>query len=1227
MTVKYYLFFFLLWFVGLPVISQQKKHYVYFDRITIEHKLSNNNILSIEQDENGYLWFGTADGLNKYDGYVFNIYRKSFNDKNSISNNIIRTIYKDHNGTLWIGTENGLNKYIDSLDHFIRYMHDPDDPDGFLGKRINTIFEDSNHQLWIGTQNSGLNKYNPETNTFKHFLNDPIDPNSISSNNISNIYEDSNGNFWIGTYDNGINLFNINEKNFFRFKNDSADPHSISNNHISDIFETSDGQLYICSRNAINFIKKIESKNKIIFQRIRPNFLSTHNTWIKCMIEDNNRQLWIGAENGLLKFNPETKSILSYQDMNKSGLLKKYVVNDIFQDYTGIFWLGTHEKGLLKYDPKKQKFGHIRMIPGEKHSLSGNIITAIFESKDGSLWIGTRSNGLNYAPPGQNKNISQNLPDFINIKPSPLDTSTSGFNTILSIYEDQNEMIWLGTSSGLLNIKKSALKNTNYLNSSMLSNINGEKITDAVWKIYQDCKGIFWICTRYGLYSFDYYNNTKKPSITHYLNDKTDNSLSHTITWDVLEDSRKRIWVATSNGLNILDRKTGDFQVFYHDAADTTSIGSSSIKNIFEDSKKQIWITTEGGGLNRFIEETQTFIKYTKDDGLPNNTVWGILEDNTHNYWLSTNNGLTKFSPDKNLFTNYYASDGLQSNEFKMGAYYKGHDGRLYFGGINGFNAFYPSMIKIDPVPPKIYITNFRIFNNSVTIGKPFNGEILLNKSIQATDEITLTHNENFFSFEFAALHYSNPLKNRYAYKMEGFDKQWITTNAEKRFATYTNLPGGEYTFRVKACNTDGIWNHDGASINIRIIPPFYKTVWFYLLIVLGIILIIFLYIKIRERSIKREQRLLSNEQKLLQTLMDNIPDTIYFKDTNSRFTRVNQAKALEIGLDSPQDIIGKTDFDYFEEKDAREAYEDEKEIISTGKPLINKVEERTNRNGEKNWFLATKVPVKNQKGETTGTVGITRNITEQKQAELELDKAKKRAENADNLKSAFLANMSHEIRTPMNAILGFSKLLEDSSISEKERSSYIEYIRSNGQSLLNIINDIIDIAKIEAGEITTNKTQFDLHLVLNELNAFYKQEIDAKGLSNLELMLKKDSRKKEFNIYSDPLRIKQVLSNLISNALKFTDNGYIKFGYEIKNDDILEFFVIDTGLGIENDKLELIFERFRHFDNDFKKNISGTGLGLAISKKLIELLGGKIWVQSELQKGSSFFFTIPFKE
>ncbi len=385
----------------------------------------------------------------------------------------------------------------------------------------------------------------------------------------------------------------------------------------------------------------------------------------------------------------------------------------------------------------------------------------------------------------------------------------------------------------------------------------------------------------------------------------------------------------------------------------------------------------------------------------------------------------------------------------------------------------------------------------------------------------------------------------------------------------------------------------------------------------------------------KKVEEELKHEKELLQQMMDNIPDAIYFKDTVGRFIRINKQQARVLGVKSPKDAIGKTDFDYFNKEHAMMAYADEQTIIKTGVPLVDKVERLRQKNGQFIWVTASKISLRDKNGKVTGTVGISRNITDRIQAEKMLKQAKLKAEEADRLKTAFLANMSHEIRTPMTSIIGFSELLLEAGLSIKQQKKYLNYIRSSGKSLLNLINDIIDIAKIEAGQIKIKKSEFNINAIMGELFSTFKQEKQRKGKYNIELRINIPDSKEKYYIYSDPFRIKQVLSNLLSNAFKFIDKGFIEFGYTIeKNPDngeknkelILRFYVKDTGIGIPEDKMEVIFDRFGQIQETIYRNQGGTGLGLAISKKIVELLGGNIHLESTEGKGSTFYFTIPTK-
>jgi len=369
----------------------------------------------------------------------------------------------------------------------------------------------------------------------------------------------------------------------------------------------------------------------------------------------------------------------------------------------------------------------------------------------------------------------------------------------------------------------------------------------------------------------------------------------------------------------------------------------------------------------------------------------------------------------------------------------------------------------------------------------------------------------------------------------------------------------------------------------------------------------------------------LDKERNFLEVLMDNIPYTIYFKDKDCRFTKINKAQAKFLGITDPDEAIGKTDFDYFDGIFAKQTYEDEQKIIQTGEEQIQKVEQIRDINGNSWWVSATKVPVRDNKGNITGIVGISIDITEKRRAEEKLKEAKEKAEESDRLKTAFLANMSHEIRTPMNGIIGFSNLLRNPDLTQEERNEFINHINNCGNTLLNLIDDIIDISKIESGQLKIKITECNINEIIDELYDIFENTRKLNGKETIEIKTKKSLNDNEASILTDHFRLKQILNNLMSNALKFTQKGFIELGYSLKN-NIIEFYVKDTGIGIPKEKQHIIFERFGQvLDANYFLNLKGTGLGLSISLNLIKLLGGEMWVESDTGKGSTFYFTIPY--
>jgi serine phosphatase RsbU (regulator of sigma subunit)/ligand-binding sensor domain-containing protein len=828
---------------------------IVFEQIFLEQGLSQSIVQCILQDKEGFMWFGTEDGLNRYDGYHFTVIKHDPKNANSLSYNNITSICEDSKGIIWIGTfHGGLNKYDPYKGQFTRFQNDPLDETSLSHDNINAIYEDKSGTLWIGTDD-GLNRVIPAhkeglTDKFLCFRNDPDNPNSLSHNTIQSIYQDSRGVIWIGS-DGGLNALQWSEQNdsnitVTAYRNERDDPHSLSNDVVRSIYEDHSGVLWIGTNGGLNrLVDARQADSQIKFKRYLYNEYNgnslSHNE-VYTILEDRSGVLWIGTNGGglnvfdrinqrfiSLRHDPEDPNTLSYNE-----------VRDIYEDRSGLLWIGTYGGGIDKINRNKKKFKRYSRNLRDPNSLSEDIVWCIYEDKAGILWIGTHGGGLNRYDRKSNK--------WKHFRHIPDDPSSLSHNIVRVVYEDHSGRFWIGTHGGGVNLFDPATeKFRTYKNEP--DNFNSIS-HDQIRTIYQDRSGVVWIGTYGGglnkLQSGS--SDNSAPTFLHYRHAPFDsNSISHDIVRVVFEDKFGGFWIGTEGGgLNKLDRETGKFKHYRSNPDDPRSLSNDYIFSIHEDRFGMLWISTWGGGLNKFDRNSETFRYYTEADGMPDDAIYGMLEDDQGNLWLSTNNGLCRFDPKLESFRNYDRDDGLQSNEFNGGSFFKSASGEMFFGGISGFNSFYPSEIKDNPYIAPIVITSFSKLNQEVKFDKP----------ISALDEIRLSHKDYFFSIEFAALDYTIPVKNRYAYKMEGLDDEWIITGTKKRFATYTTLAPGSYLFRVMGSNNDGIWNEDGVSLRIIINPAFWQTWWFQTLMILVFITIAIELYRRRMKNIKMKTEL-----------------------------------------------------------------------------------------------------------------------------------------------------------------------------------------------------------------------------------------------------------------------------------------------------------------------------------------------------------------------------------
>ncbi|MBL4658456.1 MAG: hypothetical protein JKX73_10680 [Flavobacteriales bacterium] len=822
---------------------------VQFSNITMEDGLSQTTVFSIAQDHQGFMWFGTEDGLNKYNGYDFRIYSHFPYDENTLSNNTILCLFVDKAGLLWIGTnDGGLNVYDRENDNFISFQNDPEDGNSISGDKVFTIFQDDKETIWIGTQ-TGLDKIVFEVEgphdkagelgkiRFHHAKASEDDPYSISYNHVRTIIQDKDGNMWFGTQGGGLNKMlhdyddGKSEPIFIHYENDPDDPQSLSNNNVLSIYEDDRNNIWVATYGGgVNRFDKSTKKFER-FEHEPENPSSISFDVVLCIYGDGSGNIWMGTYGGGLEslqawHQPEGKIGYTFKhfvnDPSDDWSLSNNTVGTIFEDKFGVLWVGTFGGAINKYDTQKPKFEYFKHNPQNENSLPAEGVGTMFVDSKKILWVGTAGGGLT--------RIDRETGEYAHWNNNPADPNSFPHSRVTAIMEDSKGEFWIGTSGGgLINFDRVTKTWHQFVNdpedeTSLPHNV--------VRVIHEDNEGTLWIGTHGGgLSKMDRWKRT----FIHFQQDaENPKSIYSNRVRAIHEDGNGVLWIA-NDVLSKFDKEREEFTHYVHDPNDRSSLASNSVRSIHEDSKGFLWVGTLRGGLHRFTKRNGRFEHWRLQEGLPNDVVYGVLGDQNENIWVSTNRGISMLHVKEDKFYNYDISDGLQSNEFSSGAYFKSTDGEMFFGGINGFNAFFPDSMKTNPYVPDVVITGFQIFNQEVLIGTENSP---LDKAIHITDSLVLSYKDYIFSFDFAALHFSNPSKNQYAYKMTGFGDESASSKGGWQYvgtrynATFTNLDPGSYTFSVKGSNNDGIWNEEPTSIHITILPPFWRTWWFYLLCV-----------------------------------------------------------------------------------------------------------------------------------------------------------------------------------------------------------------------------------------------------------------------------------------------------------------------------------------------------------------------------------------------------------
>ncbi len=1158
--------------------------------------------LSLLQDRQGFVWIGTNNaGLYRFDGYHSEKYQSQANNPNSLPHDRISALFEDKLGRIWAGTQNGLALFSPETNDFKRFILDS----GPSNQRIiKAIVSDGKEGLWLATW-GGLQHFDPATGKFTLYAHDPARPDSLGKNDLNTIVVDKQGGVWAGTWPAGIDYLAPGSNSFqhFRVDDDSAP----------------------------------DSKLNIV----------------RSLYIDDQHQLWMGTENGVVRWN--TKTDWSHRRRLDSPSSR---VNALYSDRNGVLWAATLSAGLLRWDPMHERFTQFVKQAIDPYSLPSDDVRAILHDRGGMLWVATLTDGIALT--------NLNSRGFKRIIPFDADADNPRpNNSLLRIVGKGDGRLWLSSNSGVALFDPKTGEVIKRYRADKLR--KGSLSNDLAYSMYQEKDGALWVGTSVGLNRLDkageqfkvfhfgsiaddYINvvapgdpdvlwlgtgdsliryDIKADQYRKFTPDPKDlNSRSAKGTTVILQDKSGRLWAGAEwvgGGLDLLDKATGNFKHFRHDAKNEASISADNISSLHEDAKGRIWVGAING-LNQILtakDGSISFRRYNDKNSIGTAKIVAIESDLRGMLWLSTVDGLIRFDPDTGEVYRYTVSDGLSDNF--AGPSYRSAEGILYFGGTKGMTAVYPELVNRITVAPQIAITDISVFNRSLKSGEAPHGVQLVG-SVTAPKSLSIRQQESVFSIEFAALHFTDPPKNRYAYRLAGFDRDWVEVDADHRNATYTNLNPGEYTFQIKATNDLGIWSDHVSSLNISIPPRFWQTVWFRWILffaVSGLLFGIYRWrvghltrdqarleslVAVRLQELLAQQQLNRDNAERMQAILQNAADAILTTDKNWVIESCNRA-GLEIFAWTAEEMKGKVFtklcVDNLSERLAQGIAAPD--FIEKGH---TEMEVQLMRAGGTAFIAELSLSGYADAGQRKFIL-IVRDVTEQRRVE--------------KLKTQFVSTVSHELRTPLTAIRGGLGLMVGGATGELPAAAAKlgQIALNNAERLARLINDLLDMQKIEANMMDFNYQIVPVSQLLAEVI-----ESNQAFAQKLGVNLAMENQVEHSLVRVDVDRFAQVLANLMSNACKYSPKGEsVLLRASLDQNHWIRIEVLDRGPGIPPEFSERIFQKFSQADASDTRAKDGTGLGLAIAKEMVEKMDGRIGFQSNPLGGTIFFVEFPLQQ